>query len=137
MRFSYLAGLGGLMLLAACATPQQRCIGAATQDLRIVDGLIAQTRVNLDRGYGVRERTDFVPDWNWCGSPGYVRDRYGNLRPAPPRMCWDERPVTRRYPVAVDLEAERRKLVELEAKRRELAIQAEREVAECRALNPR
>lgn len=137
MRPLSLSALGLVLALAACATPQQRCADAATRDLRVVDGLIAQSRLNLERGYGVRERTDFVPDWSWCNGPGYVRDRYGNLRPAPPRMCWDDRPVTRRYPVAIDLAAERRKLAELEAKRGQLAAQARKDVAECQALNPR
>lgn len=138
MSLPRLSALGLLLGLAACATPQQRCIGAATQDLRVVDSLIAESRTNLQRGYGMRQRTDVVTEWDWCDWPqGYVRDRNGNLRPAPPRMCWNDRPVTRRYPVAIDLAAEQRKLTELEAKRRELAVQAERQVAECKALNPR
>lgn len=127
----------GLLLLAACATPQQRCISEVTRDLRVVDDLIAQTRLNLQRGYGVRERTDVVPDWDWCPNPGWVRGRDGVLRPGPPRMCWDDRVVVRRYPVAIDLAAEQQKLKGLEAKRRDLALQAERDVAECKVLNPR
>lgn len=126
-----------LLLLAACATPQQRCISAATRDLRVVDGLIADTKLNLQRGYGMRERTEVVPDWDWCQGQGWVRDRYGNLHPAPPRMCWTDRAVTRRYPVALDLAAEQRKLDDLLAKRTQLARQAEAEVAQCKALNPR
>lgn len=127
-----------LLALAACATPQQRCIDAVTQEIRIIDQLIAQTKLNLDRGFGTRERTDVVPDWDWCDWPGgYVRDRYGNLRPAPPRMCWNDRVVTRPYAVAIDPAAEQRKLEALEARRRELAARVPSDIAQCRELNPR
>ena len=44
--------VAGLMVaLAGCSTPQDRCIGSVTRDLRVVDRLIAEAEGNLARGY--------------------------------------------------------------------------------------
>ena len=41
-----------LIPLAACGTPQEQCIGAATRDMQVVNRLIAEVQGNLARGYG-------------------------------------------------------------------------------------
>lgn len=119
------------LLLAGCATPQQRCLSGATAALRPVDRLIAETEATISRGYGLQAttvyRTVWVPCWGGYGTYGY---RTGG------GMCLDEQAQIIEQPVAVDIAAEKRKLAQLKAKRRDLAAQAAPEVAECRALYP-
>lgn len=123
------------LLLAACATPQQRCISGATRDLRVVNGLIEEVEVNLARGYGVRQETIFVPTWTYCAPPVWVQQNGGAvLVPGP--MCMGNQAQTINRPVAIDLAAERRKLAELKEQRSRLSRQAEPAVAQCRALYP-
>src|SRR5690606_21382542 len=40
-----------VLMIAACGTPQERCIDDATRELRRIDGLIADTEAALARGY--------------------------------------------------------------------------------------
>ena len=88
-----------LLLLAACAEPADRCARAISRDLRIVNALIDETRLNLARGYAyeteeARLRSGLV----LCSGGGNVR------------FCTSNRSVPRRVPVAVDPAAEQRKL---------------------------
>ena len=39
------------LALAACQTPREACVSEASQELRTVEALIAETRGNLSRGY--------------------------------------------------------------------------------------
>lgn len=120
-----------IVLLAACATPRERCIQRETRDLRILDGLIAETRTNIGRGYAVEDYTVTVPDWDLC--PTGI-DAAGN--PLPARMCLEERVETRTRPVAIDLAAETAKLEGMLAKRDQLAREAEASIALCRTQHP-
>lgn len=118
-----------ILALAACATPREQCLGAATRDARINAQLIAQTEANIERGFAVRTEQR-------------VRERN--------RLCRGttesgERVVTRceevdvrrvRVPVAIDLNAERAKLASLKSERARLATRSEAAVAQCRALYP-
>lgn len=45
--------LGACLTLAACASPQQRCIEAAMTDLRTTRAEIAEIETALERGYRV------------------------------------------------------------------------------------
>ena len=54
------------LILTACGTPQERCITQQTRDLRGVDGLIADTQRNLDRGYAVEDYTVTTVEWQPC-----------------------------------------------------------------------
>lgn len=123
--------LAPLALLAACGTPQERCIQRETRDLRILDRLITETRTNIGRGYAVEEYTVSVTDWELC--PAGI-DAAGN--PLPARMCLEERDVTRTRPVAIDLGAETAKLESMLAKRDQLAREAEGSIALCRTQHP-
>lgn len=127
-----------LLALAACGTPQEQCISRNTRDLRTVESLIAQSEKNLARGYALEDRTEWQPDWVPCGPPPPPRiGPDGKPRPSgPPRMCWDERPVTVTRPVSIDLNAETRKLASLKQKRAELSRQAQSVVRQCKALYP-
>lgn len=121
MRFST-AFVPFVLLVAACATPEERCIARSTKDLRVVDALIAEAEATLARGYAVEEVHDTRLRFTFC------RDDDGKRS-----MCWIEEPVVTTRPVAVDLEDERRKLASLRAKRDELSVRARSAIAACRA----
>lgn len=127
-RLTFLA----LATLAACGTPQEQCISRNTRDLRTVDRLIDEAEGNLARGYAFETITVYEDYWTYCPMPAPVEGQ-----PAPkPRMCLDERPVTEQRPKAIDLNEEARKLDSLKAKRKELARQAEKAIAACKAQYP-
>ena len=117
-------------ILSACGTPQEQCIRTNTRELRQVDALIAETEANLARGYGYEQYT--VTDWDW--EPCFIG------RPTPrgyaPPMCWEPYERTERRAVAIDPQAEQRKLAALEARRKVLARQAAPVIAACRAQYP-
>ena len=114
-----------LLLLAACATPLEQCIASASRGLRVLDGLVASTRANIDRGYAIVTENFFITEEQVCGQI-------------------DEKPVycdvpvaeSREVPVAIDLNAERAKLDSLLTKRAELAMRAEAAIGNCRTLYP-
>jgi hypothetical protein len=118
-----------IVLLAACGTPQERCIAEGTRDLRTLDRLIAETEGNIARGYAWEDRVVTRPRWIACeGQP--------RLAGEPPRLCLEEVAETERRPAAIDLAAERAKLAGMRDKRRELARAAERLAARCAAEFP-
>lgn len=115
----------GTLALAACASPQQQCVTNATRDLQVVDGLILETRQNIDRGYAIRE--DIVPtaSFNWCfGNYGYNTGV---------SLCSNNSTRVRRTPVAIDPAAEQAKLKNLEAQRRTLEERSRAQLAACEA----
>ncbi|MCJ8140491.1 hypothetical protein [Falsirhodobacter halotolerans] len=127
--------LPALALLAACATPREQCVSRATQDLRIVDRLIAEGQTTLARGYGTERYQTTRPTWRQCGwYPARTRD--GRIVAGAPRMCWDDEVITRTRPVAVDLQQESRTVGQLQAKRAQLARASNAAVAQCVAAYP-
>ena len=125
-------------LVAACGTPQERCIDSATRDLRVVEGLIAGLERDLARGYTVDHLQVAETRWMPCTGHVYVPgkgDRPGHYRPVQ-RMCLGEQVRTVSRPRAIDLAAERRNLDEMRLKRAELARTADAGVAQCRAQFP-
>lgn len=121
-----------LLILSACATPQERCINAATRDMQVVDQLIAETEGNLQRGFALQSETIYRTDFQDCtpnASPS-------NPNPTP-RMCPVEVPETRTRAVAVDLGAEKTKLKSLQSKRGAQGKAAHAAIAECRAQFPK
>jgi hypothetical protein len=119
-----LLALLSLVLLTACSA-RDICVSQARSELRTLDGLIAETRETVSRGYAIEERT--VPEevFTRC------RDAEGNLRP-----CWITVTRTERQPVAVDIAEERRKLAQLEARRAEEAQRAAARIRACEAQYP-
>jgi hypothetical protein len=132
------AALVSLALLAACGTPQEQCIDRATRELRTVEGLIAETQANLDRGYALETITVWDEVWEWCYPPPPPPPADGSPPPPPPppQMCRDEVARQVERPKAIDLAEEARKLDQLVAKRRQLARAAEPAIAQCRAEFP-
>ena len=123
--------LPALLMLTACGTPQEQCIGAATRDMRVVDRLIVETEGNLARGYGYENVTIYLPEWQDCTA----RPTTANPDPRP-NMCLEEVPRTTRQAVALDLNAERAKLQSLQQKRAQQAKTATTAVAQCKAQYP-
>lgn len=115
-----------LLGLAACGTPQERCIQAATKDLRVVEGLIATTRGNLQRGYAIETRSVLTNEDQVCGQTAEGKDI----------ICEVAVSKDKRVPVAIDLAAEQRKLDSLVARRDELLLQRDRSVSQCVATYP-
>lgn len=123
--------------LAGCGTPQERCIASVTRDLRVVDRLIAETEVNLARGYAMVDQTIFVTTWNYCTGPVLVQPNAGGPPVlVPGQMCLDDEARTVRRPVAIDPAAERRKLAGLQDQRRKILARAGPAIAQCRASYP-
>lgn len=115
-------------MLAGCATPHQQCVADATRDVRVLDGLIAETEQALARGYGVQRETTYAPRYTFCGGYGY---RYYGLN-----TCYDPYPVTRETPVAIDPAAERRKLRALQESRRAAVARMKDDLRACTAALP-
>ena len=114
-----------LCLLAACGTPQEQCISAATRDMRVVDRLIRETEGNLERGYGYEYVTVIETDYVACGTEAN-----------PDRVCAIRSPEQERREVAIDLAAEQVKLTQLRAKRAQQAKAVAPTIAQCRIDNP-
>ncbi len=118
--------------LAACATPQERCISGATHDIKVVDQLIARDRATLDRGYALETETRIHSHMYFCQELVSFGGEVGIAT----STCLEPRAETRTVPQAVDLDAVARRLDALERKRVELAEQTEAGVAACRASYP-
>lgn len=123
--------LPSLLILTACGTPQERCIGAATRDMRVVDRLIEETEANISRGYALEDVTVYTTQWVDCTphvKPG---------APAPkPQMCLDDVPQTVTKPKAIDLNTESAKLESLKAKRAAQAKASAPEIKACKSQFP-
>jgi hypothetical protein len=123
----------GILLLAGCGTPQERCIAAATRDMRVVDRLIAEVQGNLDRGYALEQVSRPAVRWVVCerGRPATA------TRPAQaPQMCLQDYQITSTQPRAINLADERQTLAELKAKRAAQAKATAPAVAQCRQAHP-
>jgi len=114
-----------LLPLAACASPQQRCIDTATKEIRLLDRLITRTESNLLRGYRVQTEQRLTPRLQFCASPSenFV-------------LCSGPTLTSVKTSVAIDPVVERRKLASLKARRRALASRAQQQIAACRARYP-
>lgn len=125
-------GLIGLMLLGACATPQERCIKQATRDMAIVDQLIAEVEGNLQRGFALERETVYRTEFEDCTPRPTATD------PTPrARMCPVQVPYSTTRAVAVDLTAESAKLASLQAKRTQQGQIAAAAIAQCQAIHPK
>lgn len=122
-----------LLVLAACATPQEQCISRNTSEFRAVSRLLAEVEGNLARGYAWQERNVVRTEWDDC--PAVMRNKNGE-RVIVARPCLRDVTDTERYRVPIDPAAEARKRDNLMARRNALAKQANASVAACRAAYP-
>ncbi|MEZ5687039.1 MAG: hypothetical protein R3D78_14655 [Paracoccaceae bacterium] len=126
--------LFALIALAACGTPQEQCINRESRELRTVERLIAEVEGNLARGYAYEEYEVPVRDWDPCGvreitlPDGTVKHKTV--------MCLETRWETRERKVAIDPEAEKRKLAGLQAKRKELLPKVDAAITACKQAYP-
>ncbi|TCP44392.1 hypothetical protein [Rhodovulum marinum] len=120
-----------LVTLTACATPRQACERNALYDLQMIDLLIRETEQTIARGYALEREPYGRTRLELCYANS-LGDNEGI------GVVWCNRPDIdfRDRPVAVDLRAERQKLAELQTKRRDVAQQAARALAGCRARYP-
>ncbi|MGR3625249.1 MAG: hypothetical protein ACU0A0_03060 [Limimaricola sp.] len=117
------------LVLAACATPREACLSDVSRQGRVVDALIAQTRGNIARGYGIEEREELRTRRHLCR---YRTDDGEIVR----RFC--DRTVAEdiRVPVTLDIEAEKVKLDQLLARRERMAGAEATARAQCVARYP-
>ncbi|MEL6642951.1 MAG: hypothetical protein AAFQ79_03385 [Pseudomonadota bacterium] len=113
-----------LIALAACASPQERCISEATEDLRVVNTLISESQANLDRGYAIETVNEPRVGFTFCTG------RNSNIV-----LCTASENSVRDRPVAIDLAAEQQKLNGLVSKKRELETRTRRDLAQCDAVS--
>jgi len=123
-----------LIALAACGTPQERCIRSATSELQKIDALIAEVEGNLARGYGYKTVYDMDTEFTLCTAMERM-PRPGHTA-ASSVFCTRDVMVERQEPVSIDPAAEKRKLAALKARRAALAKSSAAAVAECRATYP-
>lgn len=117
--------------LAACATPGERCERAATEDLQIIDQLIAETEANISRGYAITQEIEEQPRLRYCLGRGWGgKTRTGVV------FCNHNEIEVRERPVAIDLKAEQAKLASLRTKRTQTANRAAQQIAACRQQYP-
>lgn len=114
-----------LLLLAACATPYERCLAPATNQLRTVENLIARTEVDIARGFTMQRRDVLTYEFFPCRDDEYR----GGLCRVPVVTQTAE-------PVAIDREVEAGKLATLRERRFELRAALPRLEASCRAQFP-
>lgn len=110
------------VLLAACGTPQERCISKHTREYRSVSSLLAEVEGNLARGYAWEERQVVREQFTQCRD--VWRDKNGNAQ-VHYRPCWREYVDTERYRVPIDPAAEERKRDGLAKQKTALAGQAQ------------
>ncbi|MBB5721000.1 hypothetical protein FHS72_000607 [Loktanella ponticola] len=117
------------LLLTACATPREACMNDVNREVRILDALIGETRENLARGFAVEERQQVRTRRTFCTGRNSDGSRF-RFR------CDKTSTIKRNVPVAIDLNAERAKLVSLEQRQVQNISNAESGIAQCIARYP-
>ena len=125
MKYFTLSALALPVLLAACATPQQRCINTASNTVRTLRADIKTAQGNVERGYAVHTSRESYQVMDVC----YNSD-------GKPYPCLETRYRTVETPVAIDVEAERRKLAEYERRLPAAGRQMNAEISSCRLRFP-
>lgn len=116
-----------LLSLAACATPYERCLREASEELRTVDMLIVEQEEIVRRGYKIETELSPRSRVQFCAGSG------GNVSI---RLCNSDRLRTVERPVAVDVDFEARKLASLRERRDALATSTAQKQAMCPAPQP-
>ncbi|WP_295042626.1 hypothetical protein [uncultured Paracoccus sp.] len=121
------------LLLAACGTPQERCISSNTSEYRTVSRLLAEVEGNLARGYAWEERQVVRDRLTQCRSVWRDKDGRAVIEYRP---CWRDYVDTERYRVPIDPAAEQRKRDNLAARKAQLGDRAAAVVQACRDAFP-
>lgn len=127
-----------ILVLTACGTPQEQCIGRESREVRILDRLITETQGNLDRGYALEKVETTRDRWVLCAPPPQPPPVEGAPPPEPPKpqMCLDEVTETEIRPKAINLVTEAETLAALKAKRAAMAKALAPAIASCKAAYP-
>ncbi|MEM0948847.1 MAG: hypothetical protein AAGK37_15715 [Pseudomonadota bacterium] len=126
-------GILALVIVAACATPAERCVSKVSRELNTVNALIAETEENLARGYRIETEVDYIPQLTFCTGFGRgfgTHSAYGGVN-----FCQGTRRVERERQVAIDPLAERRKLANLENRRAALQGPTEKALGACQSAS--
>ncbi len=118
-----------ILMLSACATPREQCINQVTQDLRIINSLIAETQGNISRGYAIEERQDVRTSRRICRG----ENSDGSTFRYP---CNETETFTTTRPVAIDLNAEQAKLESLLIRQQQAKAASDQAVIQCIRSNP-
>ena len=112
-----------LVAIAACSTPQEACMSRIDRDLRTVTALIAETETNLARGY------------TYVVEPSRTRVGVSYCTRSSSRIgfCGSTANDVRRRAVAIDPEAEARKLETLRNQQAKLTALRPQAAAACAA----
>ena len=124
-----LAALAGVAFLAACASPLEQCVSAETRELRTLEALAAETRANIERGYGIELRQEVREERGTCET----RNEAGETISYP---CQEIEVDEVEVPVTLDLAAERRKLEQLEARIEEERVGVVLAITACQSAYP-
>jgi hypothetical protein len=130
MRYRTPVLFGTLALaLAACGTPQERCIARESRDLRVLDRLIAETEGTIARGFALESESFVITQTVPCQVRGPNNTIVTDL-------CETEQVVERTRPVAVNLDDERAKLRSMQDRRAELSRSVGARIEACRVAYP-
>lgn len=124
-----------LLAVAACGTPQERCIGRSTAEVRRLQSLLAEVDGNIARGYAYQEYDVAVPSWQFCGYDTFP-GRDGRVV-SRARMCLGDDYVSQQRSVPIDPLAEERKRDALVARIKALSPQMNANIAACRETYPK
>ncbi|MDB6179409.1 hypothetical protein PAF17_18145 [Paracoccus sp. Z330] len=132
-RNTFLAMLSLPVALAACGTPEERCISRNTHEYRAVNNLLSEVEANLARGYAWGERAVETDRLTQCrgyytGPDGVYGVYY--------RPCYVDSVDIVRYRIPIDPAAEQRKRDNLLERRQKLAAPAQAAVQACKAAYP-
>lgn len=119
MRFTFFA-MAGVAALAACGTPYEQCVRKVSAEVATLDRLIAETEANIARGYAVSIRQEPRITTVFCTDPASTVvfcERFDMVR------VEDK--------IAIDPDAEARKLANLRSKRRQAAKAVEPQLQAC------
>ena len=111
--------IAAALTLAACATPEERCISRAQSELASTDRLIAETRMALAVGY----RTETVQPRVTVGIEMCSGDNV--------RICVGGENGPSRVQVPIDRAAEQRRLLALTERRQDLAARVAGDTSGC------
>lgn len=125
MRVLTILSATALIGLSACIDEYEQCVRNNSKDLRVVNDLISQSQTTISRGYSFE--TLISTD---------VQEVVCLTALGEQATCLVEVGTTYQSPVAVDLDAERRKLAQLVDQRKILETRLAQATKACRATYP-
>ena len=118
-----------LPVLAACASPYNRCVREYSGDYLRLSAQIETTQGNIDRGYAIHKQT--VPETVWEHCP-----RYRDGKIIGYRLCPETYYREIETPVVISVPSERERLKRLTRERAALQPRHDRVTEQCRAAHP-